>query len=386
MTRIATQQLTAKTPRTSADVLILVEDPGAANFVADLPAMLTDASLTTRLVAAGPAANQLGIANARFETAPPGCSADELIASTRPRVIVVGTSEDPDALGLNLVDAARRLGIASVGVVDGAAHPELRFRGQGDDALVHAPDWLLVPDEATRRAYMACGFDADRVCACGHPLFDRIRTTRRSLDAEDRQQQRDRLFGDIGERPAIVFLAEVSDGLDPSQFHRQADYTLAGSGRSDRRTDIVLDEFVAACDAARPDAFTLLRLHPKNTDDEFAAYTDRFDQINSNGPVAPLLHAADLVVGMTTVALVEATLLGRPTLSIVPRPQESAWLSTIASGITPMVCRRSDIAPALRATLGASVDDKWVETCIPSGATAHVGAVIRRIYDGATQP
>lgn len=373
---------TATEASNATDVLILVEDPGAANYVVDLPAILAQSSLKTRLVAAGPAVAQLGLTDTLFETAETGSSADMLFDVMQPRILVTGTSEDPDALGLGLIDTARRRGITSVGVVDGAPNPELRFRGRGENALAHAPDYLLVPDQATRSAYINCGFSADQVHTCGHPLFDRVRETRRTLDTEDRTRQRHQLFGDVGERPVIIFLAEVSDGLDPAQFRRQPDYTLTGSGQSNRRTDIVLEEFVTACKATIPDAFTVLRLHPKNNRDEFAAYANAVDQISTEGAVAPILHAADLVVGMTTVALVEATLLGRPTLSILPRPQESDWLPTIASGITPMVCGRADIAPALRATLGAPVDDEWIETLIPSGAAARVGAVIQSIYSG----
>ena len=48
----------------------------------------------------------------------------------------------------------------------------------------------------------------------------------------------------------------------------------------------------------------------------------------------PLLYSADLVVGLTSMLITEAALLRTPTLSILPRKGEDAWLPTIAWGLT----------------------------------------------------
>ena len=47
-----------------------------------------------------------------------------------------------------------------------------------------------------------------------------------------------------------------------------------------------------------------------------------------------------------------------------------------------MVCRRYDIAPALRALIGAQVDDDHIDTLMPPGADAHVRAVLRDLLTG----
>lgn len=364
------------------DLLILVEDPGAANYVAGLPAALAADGLTARLFATGYAAEHLRGLGVTYEVAGSEATPAELLDTLRPGLLVVGTSEDPDARGLALIDTARVRGIASVGVIDGAANPALRFRGRSAAATAHAPDWLLVADQATRSAYSACGFDPTHIRVCGHPHFDAVRATRATLDGADRGAQRARLFPGIAAQPAILFLSEVSDGLDATLFRRRDDYLLAGNIAHDRRTQIVLDEFIVACAAARPDAFTILRLHPKDRRIDYADYTGHFDLVSEGGPVAPLLHAADLVVGMTSIALIEAALLGRPTLSILPRPSEAEWLTTIVSGVTPMVCRRSDIAPALRALIGAQVNDDHIDTLMPPGSNEHVRAVLRDLLAG----
>src|SRR5262249_44741353 len=205
----------------------------------------------------------------------------------------------------------------SVGAVDGPAYPDERFRGRGEGSLSFAPDRVLVPDEGTRQSFIELGMPESAVIAAGHPLFDRMRAERGRLDREGQTVVRTRVLPAApAARLVLVFLAEISDGYLPELYRRHPGYRLTGRGMTDTRTAVVIEEFL---DASRSlGAYRVLRLHPKNTKDEFAAYEGEFDAISAGGAPHELIYAADVVVGMTTMLLVEATLLGRPTLSIVP--------------------------------------------------------------------
>lgn len=76
-----------------------------------------------------------------------------------------------------------------------------------------------------------------------------------------------------------------------------------------------------------------------------------FDFISSGGSPLELIYAADLVVGLTSMLLLEAALLGKPTLSIVPRRGEMDFLPTIRMGITPCVTTREQLSSALAGLL-----------------------------------
>jgi hypothetical protein len=109
------------------DVLIYVEEAGAANYVAELPAALAQHGWQTRLLAGGTAMDcllQRGIHAERVSR--PG-AAREVLAAGRPRLLIVGTAEDPDALGLALVAEARRQCVPSVTVVDARMNAAYRF-------------------------------------------------------------------------------------------------------------------------------------------------------------------------------------------------------------------------------------------------------------------
>lgn len=357
-----------------AEVLIHVEDPGAANYVAGLPGALARRGVGSTLVAGGKARAQLTAFGCDFEPVGAG-QAETILDRSGARLLIVGTAEDRDSLGLSLVAAARVRCIPSLGVIDGPSYPDERFRGRGADPLGFAPDRVLVPDEGTRRSFMALGMAAEAVTAAGHPLFDRMRAERARLDGEGQAAVRCRVLPRAPDgRPVLMFLAEISDGYRPDLYRRHAGYRLTGRGGADTRTAIVIEEFLDASVAL--DAYRVLRLHPKNTREELAAYLGEFDVVSEGGAPHELIYAADLVAGMTTMLLVEATLLGKPTVSIVPDPAETAWLPTAACGLTPVIDRRADLAPALRAGLGARPDAKLTDLALPAGAQERVVEII----------
>ncbi|HEX2188392.1 MAG TPA: hypothetical protein VHG51_05810 [Longimicrobiaceae bacterium] len=329
------------------DVLVYVEDPGAASYAADLPAALAAGGVGALLLAGGSAAGYLRERGRPAEAVPEGESAEGLLDALRPRLVVVGTSEDPDTPGLALVDAARSRGIGTVGLVDAFPNAAHRFRGRGDDPLGHAPDWLAVPDEWTRQAFVELGAPPARVVVCGHPQYDRVRALAEELGREGRAAVRARVLPNAGDRPVIVFVAEVSTGLDPAQYRKSAEYTLQGRGWSTGRTEVVLEELLDAAAGLDPRPCFVLRLHPKNTAEELASYAEEVDMVSAGGSALELAYAADLVAGMTSMLLLEADLLGTPTLAVVPRPVERDWLPSIRHGRTPCVTTRERLRDAL---------------------------------------
>ena len=359
----------------SDHIAILVEDPGAANYVAGLGAELAARGHAVHLFAADPAGRLLARLGEAFEPAP---TDPKGVLGPGPALVVVGTGEDPDALALELVDEARRENIVTVGIVDAPINEDFRFRGRGSSPLTHAPDAVLTVDERAADAFVRMGLPRCRVFACGHPMFDRVRRDASRLAAEDRATVRGRaLPGLPQERPVLLVLAERLGGLNGPQFMRSADYTLAGRGGSDHRQHIVLEEVLNAVAGLKRTPILVLRLHPKADPEDFAPYLPAFDAVSTEGPATDLLMAADAVIGTTTTLLVEAALLGRPTLSVVPRERERDWLVTIGARVTRCASRRDEIRPAIEATLAEGPPDAArLDRLFPTGATRRVGAVL----------
>ena len=319
-------------------ILGFVEDPGAANMVVGLAEGLAGFGLEFRLFATGKGAVALAARGEGFSEPPPEIRTTDWSGG------VVGTSENRETLGLRLIDQARGAGIPSVGVVDFFANAEFRFRGLGNEALAHAPDVILVPDDLTRTAYLQLGHPEGQVIEVGHPQYDYVLEREAELDREGRDAVRARVFPAVRPGKKIgVFLSEISGGLGDGQFHRSAEYTLLGHPDRPGRTEVVLDELLPALEPWRDSWWFAARPHPHNSDADKRELRERFDGTVEGGDPLEMIYAADAVIGMTTMLLQEAAVMGRPTLSIVPRPAEAHWLPCVVSGVTPCLQKRAEI-------------------------------------------
>ena len=83
-------------------------------------------------------------------------------------MIITGTSENPESMGLFLVEAARRNRIPTAAVLDSPANASYRFRGVTDNPLSFAPDWLIVPDEWTKSTFESIGFSENKIANTFH--------------------------------------------------------------------------------------------------------------------------------------------------------------------------------------------------------------------------
>ena len=330
------------------DLLFFVEDPNAAGYVALLLPELAKRGRSTQLCAASVAADFLRARGIDFLECGPLTDAGTLLDQKRPKCVVVGTAENPDTLGLNLIAAARMRGIASIGFVDSRMNSEYRFRGRTNDPLAYAPDWLLAPDEWTLNAFVSLGFPQDHIEVCEHPQYDVVRDLARQWSRTGRAAFRGRIFPDLApQRKIFVFVSDGSLRYDLLPSPSLVGYTLEGRGVNKGRTNIVLEEVLDAMIDTNPRPYFVLRLHPTDNVSDYAEYRNEIDRISCDGSALELVYASDVIVGMTSALLLEAKLLGKQILSIVPRETERDWLPGIESGTIPCASSREQLKQSL---------------------------------------
>jgi hypothetical protein len=333
----------------AADVLIFAEDPGPALYAAPLIEVLAARGWRVVVYAAGLAGNFLRPRHIPFVPVDGSMTPESILRQVQPLCLLTGTSENPDSLGLQLIHEAQRSGIMTAAFIDAGMNAAYRFRGRGDEPLAYGPDWILVPDDWTRDEFIRIGASADRTLVCGHPHYDYVLSLSRTWTAKDRERMRETLLPGLQKhQQVVVFLSEGSEGLrrlppPPSP----SEYTLQGRGNCTDRTEIVIEEFLDAVQTLPQRPYLVLRLHPKDGTDDFRAYAADFNHIDHASSPLELVFCADLVVGMTSILLMEAVLLRRRTLSIVPRAVERDWLPTVRQGVTPCVMHRADLVKAL---------------------------------------
>ena len=333
---------------------MFVEDPGAANFVAPVHAALRNNGKASIILSTGTALKCLSEKDVETNEIHASDSTEAILDDLAPDILLIGTSENPDSMGFKLLETARRKKIPTVGVIDAAVNAGYRFRGHSPSALAHAPDWLIVPDEWTKKLFLHLGYQAEKIAVCGNPHFDYVMDVAAGLSKAGSSSLRKHILPGIGQNQrAVVF---VSEGV--AQLRRlvsavpgQDEYTLTGWGSSRGRTEIILEEFLTAVQSLSPRPYLILRPHPKDASDEYRDYLKYFDCVNTtNGPLE-LIYCADLIVSGTSMLLQEAAIMGKPVLSILPRTKEKEWLQGVRTGIIPFVTTRDELKTILLSLL-----------------------------------
>jgi hypothetical protein len=337
-----------------ADVLIFVEDTGPAHYAAPLPEALYSSGWRSMVYAAGLSREVLWQRHIPFVELDGSVTPESVLQRVRPRLVLTGTSENPDSFGLQLLAAAQYANIMTAAFIDAGTNASYRFRGRSDKALAYAPDWILVPDDWTRDEFIHIGLNADKVIVCGHPQYDHVLNLYKTWTDNDRSRYKQRFLPGISDQQQVViFLSEGSERVSLlSPLPPMQEYTLRGWGRSKGRTEIIIEELLTAMQALPQRPYLVLRLHPKDRIVDFQAYAEYFDRIDHTSPPLELVFCADLVVGMTSMLLLEASLLGRKTMSIVPRAVEKKWLPTVREEITPCVVNHDEVVTTMTGLLG----------------------------------
>jgi hypothetical protein len=318
-------------------IVIFLEDPGAVVFLEPYLSHLRTKGVYFCLLTSGYAEYALQ----EYGSISVNTASDFNMLLRKAACVVIGTSENRSSPAFQIVRTARSLFVPSIGAVDAWVNAEFRFAGDTRNPLEYAPDWLIVPNTRTAKRFEELGFPKTKIYTVGHPCREIVASKSRPPYS--------------GERDALlVFISEVSSGLGNEQYMYNKSYTLKGREVSLRRTNIVAEEFLEATYSLRASGLrlkTVLRLHPKECLEDLGHIAEEFDEISAGADPINLLKKSDLAIGMTSMLLTQAYLLGVPTLSILPRVEERDWLDETADGSIPVVCRRSEIVPAINRVL-----------------------------------
>ncbi len=346
--------------RRTGDVLFFVEDPGPANFVSPLIGPLQKRGVYAIVAAAGWARLVLQERGIHFESMA-DMSTEDLLRRFKPRLIVVGSAGNHNPLTAALVRLARRGGVPTVGVVDARMNARERWRGGSRDPLRYAPQWLLVPDQWTAHAFEELGFSSRRIIAAGHPHYDYVRSARRRLSAQGRQAMAANLFPGLaaGQR-ILTFVTEGSARVRAREGQPAQTYRWPVLPRRLGRVETALAALLLGVKKLADKPYLVLCLHPKDRRGDYMPYTSQFDLVREREPLLELFYASDLVVGLSSMALAEAVLLGCPVLSILPRAEERVWLPPLVAQAARCVSVQAELDEALVALMARRLPSKPV--------------------------
>lgn len=293
----------------SQRIVAFAHDPGGANAVACTVAALRSAGFTVAAYVKGPARAQFERLNVSCEEVDDISALESTVAKCR--LVVTGSSET-DRTEVLLSVMAREHKVPSVVVLDYWANYRMRFLLQRDgvEQLV-LPDAITAIDDVCAAEMIADGLPVERIHVTGQPYFSWLcerSVVPRSVPGEAKK----------------IFFA--------SQPHPAAQEVL--------NTLIEL--------LSEKDHFSqlLVRFHPR--EGSLAASLENLEKsgisysVDRSRDVLTTLSSCDCVVGLSSVILIEAALMGVPAASFVPSPWENS-LKTNGYGLTIPVTGRDDL-------------------------------------------
>jgi hypothetical protein len=345
--------------RSAAVVLLFAEDPGAANFVGWLSGALAEQGIEPVVLTSGAAGSILAERGVRAEPWP----ADAGLALERhgPAGVIVGTAVDRNSPGLQILRAARERGLRTVGVVDAVKSAAWRFRGETKSPIAHAPELIVVPEDAVALAFERLGVDPRGIVVAGNPQW--LAAARRSRIPRN----------STSKAPVVVFVAEPPVPAWIDQGPCVSDFT--GWSPGTERGQAALEETLDALKAVAPKAQVVLRLHPRNDRDVYGRYAASVAEVSATGPVLDVLENADLCIGLTSSPLAEASVMGIPAISLALSENDLAEVPRPPGGGIEQVTSRRALADAIVRALAAP----WQPPFAADELALQLDAAARRV-------
>lgn len=300
-----------------------------------------------------------------------------LLDNIRPSIVLTGTS-------MNGIDAERRLtrlakdrGIPSIAVLDFWSNYRGRFEDTNGE-IEALPDVIAVMDDEAANAMLEEGINIKNIRVTGQPVFEDLRAW-----VATKGEQAARLFRNrhrIRENDTlVVFLSQpLSEiyGDDPADT-RYLGYTQHTS------LSLLVDEL--RLHFSRTSAGTLIiRPHPREErKPELVPESSPELRVLLSSDRDPLEAAvgANVLVGMSSILLLEAGCLGKPVLSLQPNLRGENTLPLDRLGLGEIVTDPGQAGDALSRALGAAeqctqITGSREAHSLFAGATENIVSVI----------
>lgn len=298
---------------------VAARDAGAANVLLPvLKKLRARPGLQMRVIAEGPALRVFRSGGIAAEEAPAGPGEQERFLRERwreaaPETLLLGTSWGP-SIEKELLRIGQQGGVPALSVVDHWSNYRERFV-EPESGQVRFPAQISLMDETALEQAVAEGLPREILRVTGQPHLQELAAA--SGDPELRRQARQlRAEWLGGEESAVVlfgselFSADFRRGTPHDRGYTETD-ALEGLALALRQVE----------ERRRGRLKLVVKLHPKENLDRFRPgplARERGFLLAQAQPAWHCLLATDVAVGMTSMLLLEAVLLGRPAVSYQP--------------------------------------------------------------------
>ena len=293
------------------DIIFVANNPGSFNALFPVVRMHARKSLSYRFFVSQFGIDRCATEGIRAEllSAELLQQLDNLFESERPKVLVSGSSLSHTFLGTaeqKFRDQANKRRVYSISILDHWTNYRARFSFDGGETLAALPDMICVMDERARAEMLECGFADKRISVTGSPHLENVYLDFLGVKNEEIEQLRTQYMA--GHNRLVLFLSEPISSDHGISERGYDELSVLGQLRESLES---LNTQQSLCSQL------LVKPHPRESDQKFLSLGYR-TTIPSAALPLKTLACCDLVVGMTSMLLIEAGLVCLPTLSIQP--------------------------------------------------------------------
>ena len=262
-----------------------------------------------------------------------------LFQEKSPEALLLGTSRG-SSIEKELLRIGQGLGIPSLSLVDHWSYYRERFLEPGSQKLRLPTRIALMDTRALERA-VAEGLPREILKVTGQPHLQSLAAALRDPTLHQQAEELRNVWLQSAKGPLLLFCSEL---FSDNRGYTQTD-ALEG-----------IAEALNLLEADHPIRSKLVvKLHPKEPGDRFypgPVASQRGFLLAHTEPAWPCLLAADVLVGITSMMLVEAAIAGRPSVSYQP-----AWGTAVPFvGTETGIVRGSRTVKELAAQLSAALE------------------------------
>lgn len=295
-------------------MLVLSGDPGGAAAIAPVVQQLQSKSDVRVAVYAYrhavAAFHQRGMESTELDQSATRSELQTLLAESTPDVVLASTSVNGFDLEKILFAEACRQHVPSLAVLDFWSNYRARFLSK--DGRLSLPTRIAVMDSRAAEQMQADGIPRDRAVVTGQPAFDSLL----SVSSADRQRNASATRSRLSVRPDEYLIAYMSQPLQGFQKVLSGTDSERGTLPYDEKT--VFADLQNAVKTSSCQCRIVIKPHPRELPESWIDTESAICTVDQEISSHDLAVAANVVVGMTSVILVESALLGSRVISLQP--------------------------------------------------------------------
>lgn len=262
---------------------------------------------------------------------------EHLLHRLKPNLIITGTTrfQSPDRI---ITSLGKQLKSTTVAVQDEWYNYRMRFENE-DGELQYLPDYIAVMDEVAYQEAVDEGIPSDLLRITGSPVLTKLYNT--VLDFQQNPPPMPVILEEYKKSKIITF---ISEEFITDYSSSEADDERKLGPFQGYNEEMVLMDIIDILQRLQGEYLLIDKLHPSSAKQENveSARNKKVIHVRRTDLLSLLWHS-DIVIGMKSMALLEAALMGKPTISYQPGLLFPNQCTAVKLDLIPMVTDKENL-------------------------------------------